>query len=476
MTEEKLNTTELNKIKERQNCPSVSWIYREEESGKRKVDIPKLGKTILAEHNCLIVENSDKEDFYEYNEKLHYWEQRNIKSLKSVVTSLLNKQGMWRDKTARDAFHFISDSIKRVKWADTFGKIQGNYFNFKNGVWDWDAMQLIPHDPKYYFTFCTDYDLIVYDIAKAEQEAKNADHKKNRPLETEKWLALSLGENITPMMEFIGYTFYPSYKPIQAFILIIGNGGDGKTTFARYLTNLLVQSNVAHVPMENLTDDKSNNFSLSELFGKWLNIHDDISKSFIRNPAIIKTLTGGGEMNASVKNRSDITFSNHAKLLFIGNEEPSFSDTTNGFKRRAYVINFNHIDNFDKNISMAKVKQERGKFVYTCLYYAKKAMNKHELTQTTSIIQTRKKWLTDNDLVQQFLNENYIQVDDSKINQNELYRDYREWCDNNGTKPLSNIKLKNELERKGITTLTKRPWNSNGKRPRVTYYVNLSPK
>jgi putative DNA primase/helicase len=97
MTEEKLDKTELTKIKERQNRPTVSWIYREEESGKRKVDIPKLGKIILAEHNCLIVENGDKEDFYEYNNKLNYWEQRNIKSLKSVITSLLNKQGMWKD-------------------------------------------------------------------------------------------------------------------------------------------------------------------------------------------------------------------------------------------------------------------------------------------------------------------------------------------------------------------------------------------
>ena len=168
-------------------------------------------------------------------------------------------------------------------------------------------------------------------------------------------------------MELIGYSFYPSYKPIQAFVLIISNGGDGKTTFANYLQTLLGQENVAHVSLENLTDDKSNNFSLSELAGKWLNIHDDISKSFIKNPAIIKTLTGGGEMNAPVKNKADITFSNHAKLLFIGNEEPSFSDTSNGFKRRANIVHFMRIENFDKAIDTEKIRKERGKFVYLCM-------------------------------------------------------------------------------------------------------------
>ena len=155
-------------------------------------------------------------------------------------------------------------------------------------------------------------------------------------------------------MELIGYSFYPSYKPIQAFVLIISKGGDGKTTFANYLQRLLGKENVSHVSLENLTDDKSNNFSLSELFGKYLNIHDDISKSFIKNPAIIKTLTGGGEINSPVKNKADITFSNHAKLLFIGNEEPSFSDTSNGFKRRVNIIHFKRIESDDISKSFIK--------------------------------------------------------------------------------------------------------------------------
>jgi putative DNA primase/helicase len=337
-------------------------------------------------------------------------------------------------------------------------------------------MQLIPHDPKYYFTFCTDYDLSVYDIAKAEQEAKNADHKKHKPLETSKWLALSLGENITPMMEFIGYMFYPRYEPIQAFLMLIGKGGDGKTTFANYLSNLLVESNVAHVPIENLTDDKSNNFSLSELYGKWLNIHADISKAFIRNPSALKNLTGNDDINAPVKNKKDMIFKNHAKLLFIGNEEPSFSDTTEGFRRRVFIMTFNRIDDFENKFSMDKIKQERGKFVYTCIYYAKKAMDKGKFTETPSIRIARNKWLSDNDLVQQFLDDNYIQEEGSKISQDNLYQDYREWSDENGTKTLSSIKFKNELERKGIVRNSKNIRKPDQRRQRIYYYIGLAPK
>lgn len=67
MSKEELDTVELDKIKDRQSNPTIPWIYRDEQSDKRKVDIPKLGKTILAEHNCLIVENGNKEEFYEYS-------------------------------------------------------------------------------------------------------------------------------------------------------------------------------------------------------------------------------------------------------------------------------------------------------------------------------------------------------------------------------------------------------------------------
>lgn len=59
MSKEELDTVELDKIKDRQSNPTIPWIYRDEQSDKRKVDIPKLGKTILAEHNCLIVENGN---------------------------------------------------------------------------------------------------------------------------------------------------------------------------------------------------------------------------------------------------------------------------------------------------------------------------------------------------------------------------------------------------------------------------------
>lgn len=71
------------------------------------------------------------------------------------------------------------------------------------------------------------------------------------------------------------------------------------------------------------------------------------------------------------------------------------------------------------------------------------------------IVQTRNKWLIDNDLVQQFISDNYTQVEGSSVDKISLHQTYRDWCEDNGIKHhLTMTKLKNELERKGITQNT----------------------
>lgn len=46
---------------------------------------------------------------------------------------------------------------------------------------------------------------------------------------------------------------------------------------------------------------------------------------------------------------------------------------------------------------------------------SREATAKYTLTQTPSILKERSKWLTDNNLVQQSDNENYIQAESSTI-------------------------------------------------------------
>ena len=450
-----------------------TWIKFYDDD-KPKVIISKLGRTILNEHNFIIVENGNKEDFYEYNEVRGYWELRNIKSIKSVITELLNRHNVWTDRVARDAFHFVSDSIKRVKWIDTFGKKHGNYFNFKNGVWDWDAFKLQEHDPKYYFTSCVDYDLVVSDKYPDAQTVINSWKNRDNWLETEKWLALSVGENMQSMMEFIGYIFYPSYEPIQLFVILLSPGGDGKTTLMNHLTTLVGYENTSFVSLIDLADKRPNNFSHSELYNKYLNEYDDISNVYIPDTTVLQKLTGGSSITAPVKNRPGVTLFNYAKLLFASNDLPSFSNTTNAFLRRINVIKFFKINNFEQTIDMTKVKKERGEFVYKCMVLARDAMKRKEIKQTESIIAQRNNWIEDNDPIKQFINEDCTLAATEEVDEQDLYSAYKVWCIKNNFKPVSKTKFKKELENKGIFRSIENKRIDGKKRKRRYFYKGIS--
>lgn len=450
-----------------------TWIKFYDDD-KPKVIISKLGRTVLNEHNFIIVENGNKEDFYEYNEVRGYWELRNIKSIKSVITELLNRHNVWTDRVARDAFHFVSDSIKRVKWIDTFGKKHGNYFNFKNGVWDWDAFKLQEHDPKYYFTSCVDYDLVVSDKYPDAQTVINSWKNRDNWLETEKWLALSVGENMQSMMEFIGYIFYPSYEPIQLFVILLSPGGDGKTTLMNHLTTLVGYENTSFVSLIDLADKRPNNFSHSELYNKYLNEYDDISNVYIPDTTVLQKLTGGSSITAPVKNRPGVTLFNYAKLLFASNDLPSFSNTTNAFLRRINVIKFFKINNFEQTIDMTKVKKERGEFVYKCMVLARDAMKRKEIKQTESIIAQRNNWIEDNDPIKQFINEDCTLAATKEVDEQDLYGAYKVWCIKNNFKPVSKTKFKKELENKGIFRSIENKRIDGKKRKRRYFYKGIS--
>lgn len=450
-----------------------TWIKFYDDD-KPKVIISKLGRTILNEHNFIIVENGNKEDFYEYNEVRGYWELRNIKSIKSVITELLNRHNVWTDRVARDAFHFVSDSIKRVKWIDTFGKKHGNYFNFKNGVWDWDAFKLQEHDPKYYFTSCVDYDLVISDKYPDAQTVINSWKNRDNWLETEKWLALSVGENMQSMMEFIGYIFYPSYEPIQLFVILLSPGGDGKTTLMNHLTTLVGYENTSFVSLIDLADKRPNNFSHSELYNKYLNEYDDISNVYIPDTTVLQKLTGGSSITAPVKNRPGVTLFNYAKLLFASNDLPSFSNTTNAFLRRINVIKFFKINNFEQTIDMTKVKKERGEFVYKCMVLARDAMKRKEIKQTESIIAQRNNWIEDNDPIKQFINEDCTLAATKEVDEQDLYGAYKVWCIKNNFKPVSKTKFKKELENKGIFRSIENKRIDGKKRKRRYFYKGIS--
>lgn len=426
------------------NANKPAWLIISPK-GKLSVNKPLLAQTVLNENSFIIAENDSKDYLFIYLSKPGYWYQVNKDKIKSIVTPMLIKWNVWTAKNETDTAKLIYSSIKRINFKSTLGNTDPRYINFKNGVWDWQNMELIAHSPSFYFTKFIPIELY-------------PNVKKECP-ETEKWLKLSLKENYLPMMEFIGYCFYPSYEPIQAFVILRSDGGDGKSTFGNYLVkNVFGVSNVSNVSLKDLSSAKDNNFKLSELIGKYLNFYDDISKDIIKDISVIKVLTGGGEISASKKNENDRQFSNYAKLLFACNTLPEFRNNEPAFKRRINVFEFYRIEDFKSTIDMNKVKEEIPAFIYKCMLLAKKAFKHpdHLLTQTPSAINARKAWLYENDIIAQFI-ENCCYIDTTATtNKDDLYQCYLNWCLLEKRTGIGKTKFFKALQDKGFILDTKR--------------------
>lgn len=262
--------------------------------------------------------------------------------------------------------------------------------------------------------------------------------------------------------------FYTNYSTFRAYVILQAPGGDGKSTTINFINSLLPQNEVCHVSLQSLTasERSSKNFSVVELRNKRLNSRNDITGDFIQDGSVLKTLTGNDPINASVKNKADLQFTNFAKFIFACNKLPEFRDTSEGWGRRAYVLTAHSIKKSHKKFDLSHIYDERGAFVAECIklfcerakQQKKENDNAWELYRDDDSRKNLDQWLEDNDNVKQFLDECAKKSAKDKRLVSDTYQAYKNWCEDAGVKPLSRSKFGRELENKGFKR-TKTTWN-----------------
>jgi P4 family phage/plasmid primase-like protien len=197
-----------------------------------------------------------------------------------------------------------------------------NLINVRNGMLDWETLELFSHDPKYYSTY---------------QVNAVWDPKSKCPV-TDAWMESIFGTEIIKLLwQVMGVTIHPAMG-FQKAIALIGGGLNGKGTFLRLCHALLPDSAICAIDPKVLT---SNRFASAELFGKTANICGDIERFTFNSTAEFKKITGEDIINAERKNGHPFTFQSEATMLFSGNKMPASRDTSLGWFRRWLIIPMN---------------------------------------------------------------------------------------------------------------------------------------
>jgi putative DNA primase/helicase len=124
---------------------------------------------------------------------------------------------------------------------------------------------------------------------------------------------------------------------LQKAILLLGEGGNGKSTYLAGVTAFLGHSNISAVSLHELESDR---FSVARLVGKLANICPDLPSSHLAGTSTFKALTGGDPVLAEYKYKDSFEFVPFARLVFSANHAPRSSDSSHAFFRRWYVVPF----------------------------------------------------------------------------------------------------------------------------------------
>jgi putative DNA primase/helicase len=193
--------------------------------------------------------------------------------------------------------------------------------NIKNGLYNIVTGELKPHTPDY---LSISQKPIVY----------NPDAK---PTAIFKFLKEVLYySDIGTVLDLMAYTFWRD-DPYQIITLLWGEGLNGKNVFTRILTALHGSRNVSNVSMKRIID---NQFALSEMEYKAVNIDRETSPKTVIDMAVLKSLTDKDDTTIERKNQRAYSTKLFAKLFFCMNKIPKMDDDTDSSTRRLITIAF----------------------------------------------------------------------------------------------------------------------------------------
>lgn len=117
------------------------------------------------------------------------------------------------------------------------------------------------------------------------------------------------------LQEMAGYPLISGY-PIHKAVILLGEGGQGKTVFMVVIKNILGTKNVSEVHLHSIRSDK---FASVEVYGMIANFAGNIESDKLMNAGVSKSAIGEDSLFAQRKNKDPFGFVNRAKLVFSCN-------------------------------------------------------------------------------------------------------------------------------------------------------------
>lgn len=270
---------------------------------------------------------------------------------------------------------------------------------------------------------------------------------------------LSCEEDINVFYEMAGFSLLKEYIYEKAF-MFVGGGRNGKGKSIELLKRLLGVENCSAVPLSLLVPDS---FSISELFGKFINVAADIGNQDLKDSSTFKSLTGRDLISGKVKFQRDRHFENYAKLIFACNELPMVYDLTRAFWDRWILLEFPYTFvtqeeyNQSEDKSLLKIKddniiskistpEEMSGFLNQALAGLHRLIKNKRFSATKGTEEVKATWIRKSNSFIAFCYDFLEDSSEGWISKKELRKKYSEFCKEHQIPSKSDFVIKKSMQ------------------------------
>ena len=250
-----------------------------------------------------------------------------------------------------------------------------------------------------------------------------------------------------------GYSILTGDISEQKVFCLLGEGRNGKSLFINTLAEIAgdyANKIEASVLCTNRFGDKDNDMSkeLYRIKGSRFVYSNEFGRSSTLNENFIKTITDGGKIACRPLYGASIEYKPSYTLWFSTNHMPNLAAMDEGIRRRVMVIPFrNNLTEAQIDRTLADKFRAEYPAILTWIIQGYNLYQKQGLIPPQAVLEATKDYFTEQDVFKLFVEEYYVVDPSGKIYAQNVYNDYRHWCEMNGEKFVSSIQFGKEMQR-----------------------------
>jgi len=255
----------------------------------------------------------------------------------------------------------------------------------------------------------------------------------------------------------------------QKFFMFEGSGGNGKGIVTNMVTRVLGAENVSALSLHRFGSPHE----LVVTLGKLVNITTELKATDKVAEHILKQFTGSDAITFNPKYKEPFSAKPTAKIILVTNERPQFTDRSNGLWRRLIILPFPvTIPEDRRNVHLEdELAAELPGILNWAIAGAYSLYQAGRFQEPAESIEAREAFKKESNPTAVFLSEHCQADPKGKVSTTRLYQAYKEYCDDNGYRPLNEGNFSKEVLRV-FTGATKTRVRLPDGRP--SFYTGLS--